>query len=167
MSCTPILLDDKLASDIKRAVINAIKETFNVPVEAGKVEYGQGAASLGGDMSGTIGIVQEHLDGTLMLCMGFDILSEILPHVLGKNIKITYEIAVDAVAEITNMVFGQVKTELNQRNHKVKLGVPCVVTGNNNFVSHFHRGRYMIVSFYIGEKMFQTYVTLHGDAASG
>jgi chemotaxis protein CheX len=130
-------------------------------VAPGAAEFGEGIGSLIGDISGIIGLVQDQLDGTLILCMTFDTLRDILPHVLGKATAITQEMAVDAVGELTNMIFGQVKNELNQRRHQIKLGIPCVVTGKGHFVCQFHRGKYMIVPFHLDGKLFQVYVAIH------
>lgn len=159
-----ICLDETLAKDIVRAVASSMRETFNVEVAPGPAEYGEGIVSLVGDISGIIGLVQDELDGTLILCMTFDTLRDILPQVLGKSVSVTHEMAVDAVGELTNMIFGQVKRELNDRKHKIKLGLPCVVTGKGHFVCQFHRGKNMIVPFHLDGRLFQVYVALHDDA---
>ena len=124
-------------------------------------EYGDGMVSLVGDISGIIGMAQQQLEGTLMLCMTFETVHGFLPQVLGQTITITHEMCVDAVGELTNMIFGQVKSELNQRDHQIKLGIPSVVTGKGHFVSQFHRGKYLIVPFHLSGQLFQVYVALH------
>jgi len=159
-------LDSDMAKDVTAAVISSIRETFSVEVSAGAPEFGDGMVSLVGDISGIIGMVQKQLEGTLMLCMTFETVRDILPQVLGKSVTITHEMAVDAVGELTNMVFGQVKNELNQRGHQIKLGIPCVVTGKGHFVCQFHRGKYMIVPFQLDGQLFQVYVALH-EVSSG
>jgi chemotaxis protein CheX len=156
-----IALNETLARDIATAVGRSMKETFGVEATAGAPEYGDGMVSLVGDISGIIGMVQSQLEGTLMLCVTFETVRDILPQVVGKSVSITHEMAVDAVGELTNMIFGQVKSELNQRGHTIKLGIPCVVTGKGHFVSQFHRGKYMIVPFNLDGQLFQVYVALH------
>ncbi|MFA5041176.1 MAG: chemotaxis protein CheX [Bdellovibrionales bacterium] len=158
-----ILLDDVLAKDIMTAVTRSMRETFSVTVTADPPEYGEGIVALAGDISGIIGLVQAQLDGTLILCMPFEAVKDLLPIVLGKTTPITHEMAVDAVGELTNMIFGQIKNELNQRDHQIKLGIPCVVTGKGHFVCQFHRGKYMIVPFHLDGKLFQVYVALHNS----
>jgi CheY-specific phosphatase CheX len=74
-----------------------------------------------------------------------------------------HEMAVEVLGEITNMIFGQVKASLGQRGYQLKLGIPCVVTGKGHFVSHFYRGKYMIVPFHLEGQLFQVYVALHAD----
>jgi len=156
-----ISLSETLAKDVIAAVTKSLHETFGVEVTAGTPEYGDGMVSLVGDISGIIGMVQNQLEGTLMLCVTFETVRDILPQVVGKSVAITHEMAVDAVGELTNMIFGQVKSELNQRGHQVKLGIPCVVTGKGHFVSQFHRGKYMIVPFHLDGQLFQVYIAVH------
>jgi len=164
-SAPPLALDDVLAKEISTAVSSALRETFAVDVAPGPYEIGEGMVSLVGDVSGVIGMVQSHLEATLTLCLTFETVRDILPQIVGKSVSITHEMAVDAVGEITNMIFGQIKASLGQRGYHLKLGIPCVVTGKGHFVSQFHRGRYMIVPFHLDGQLFQVYVALHGDSS--
>lgn len=157
-------LDEALAKEIVTAVCTALRETFAVEAVPGPYEIGEGMVSLVGDVSGVIGIAQAQLEGTLTLCLTFETVRDILPQVVGKSVSITHEMAVDAVGEITNMIFGQVKASLGQRGFQVKLGIPCVVTGKGHFVSQFHRGKYMIVPFHLEGQLFQVYVALHSNS---
>ncbi|MFY9287007.1 MAG: chemotaxis protein CheX [Alphaproteobacteria bacterium] len=161
-----LALDDGLAKEIATAVTNAMRQTFGVEVVPGPYEVGEGMVSLVGDVSGVIGMVQAHLEGTLTLCLTFETVRDVLPQVVGRSVSITHEMAVDAVGEITNMIFGQIKSGLAQRGYQLKLGIPCVVTGKGHFVSQFHRGRYMIVPFHLDGQLFQVYVALHTEKAS-
>jgi CheY-specific phosphatase CheX len=161
-----LVLDETLAKEISIAVCKAIRETFSAEVVPGNYETGEGMVSLVGDVSGVIGIMQTHLEGTLALCLTFETVRDILPQVIGKSISITHEMAVDAVGEITNMIFGQIKANLGQRGFQLKHGIPCVVTGKGHFVSQFHRGKYMIVPFHIDGQLFQVYVALHDTSGN-
>lgn len=163
LSQPALALDETLAKEISVAVTSALHNTFNVDVVPGAYEVGEGMVSLVGDVSGVIGMVQSQLEGTLTLCLTFETVRDILPQVVGKSVSITHEMAVDAVGEITNMIFGQIKSSLAGRGYHLKLGIPCVVTGKGHFVSQFHRGRYMIVPFHLDGQLFQVYVALHGN----
>ncbi len=157
----PLDLNDALAADITLATIRMLRETFGIEAAAGRPEYGEGIASLVGDISGIIGMAQSRLEGTLILCVDEALLRQTLPPIIGKSASITHEVAVDAVGELTNIIFGQVKRDLNLRGHQLNLGIPSVVTGRGHFIGQFHRGRYMIVPFQIGGCLFQIYVALH------
>lgn len=154
-------LDEKLASYISKAVCGTMRETFGVEVKTGVYETGEGMVSLVGDVSGVIGIVQAALEGTLTLCMTFETIRSLLPHVVGQAVTVTHEMVVDAAGELTNMIFGQVKRDMAEQGYQLKLGIPCVVSGKGHFVSQFHRGRYMIVPFTLNGQVFQVYVSLH------
>lgn len=156
-----LALDDRLSREISAAVCSAMKETFSADVTPGEYEVGEGMVSLVGDVSGVIGMVQNQLEGTLTLCLTFETVRDILPQVTGHSIAVTHQMAVDAVGEITNMIFGQIKTKLNGRGYSLRLGIPSVVTGHGHFVSQFHRGKYMIMPFYLEERLFQVHVALH------
>src|SRR5882724_2632823 len=79
MRSATLALDDNLAKEITRAVCGAMRETFGVEVVPGAPETGEGMVSLVGDVSGVIGMVQAHLEGTLTLCLTFETVRDILP----------------------------------------------------------------------------------------
>jgi chemotaxis protein CheX len=160
-------LDQTLAEDISRAVIAVMHNTFNVTAKLERFEIGHGMVSLNGDVSGVIGIVQSSLEGTMTLCFNFNTMRLLLPRAIGKNIDVTQDMAIDAVGEITNMIFGQVKTDLNQRGFELKLGIPSVVTGRGHFLSHFHRGAFMIIPFSLEGQIFQLHVAIHKSNNDG
>lgn len=156
-------LDEHLSRDIEMAVCSAMKSTFDVEVIPGQYEVSKGMVSLVGDVSGVIGLVQDELEGTMTLCLTFDTVRDILPRIVGNAVSVTHEMTVDAVGEITNMIFGQIKTELNGRGYGLKLGIPSVVTGRGHFVSQFHRGPYMIIPFYLEGQLFQVHIAVYGN----
>jgi len=162
-----LALDEQLSMEITNAVCGAMEHTFNVKVKPGKFEIGEGMVSLVGDVSGVIGMVQDKLEATMILCLKFETVRDILPRVVGQTVSVTHEMTLDAVGELTNMIFGQIKTELNGRGYSLKLGIPSVIMGRGHFVSHFHRGKHMIVPFYLDDHMFQVHVALHPLATDG
>lgn len=164
MSGPHLILDEFLAREISTAVCNAMRKTFDIEVVPGPFEIGEGMVSLVGDVSGVIAMVQDQLEGTLTLCLTHETVRGLLPHVVGGSIAITHEMAVDAVGEMTNMIFGQIKRDMSERGFHLKLGIPCVVTGKGHFVSQFHRGRHMIVPFHINGQLFQVYMALFDTA---
>lgn len=156
-----LTLDEIMSREIAAAVVKTMRETFAVDVSSGNYEIGEGIVSLVGDVSGVIGMVQDHLEATLTISLTFDAVRDLLPQVVGSAVSITHEMAVDAVGEITNMIFGQIKTDLNRRGYRFKLGIPSVITGRGHFISQFHRGRYMIIPFNVCGHLFQVHVALH------
>lgn len=167
MTATPpskplaLALGDQLAQDFTHAVTDAFGKTFDITVKAGRYSIGEGSVNLTGDVSGVVGFVQEKLEGTLTACFSIKTIHQILPRLLGDKIEITQAVAMDAVGEITNMIFGQIKTELNQRGHHVRFGMPSVICGDGHFISQMHQGRYMMMNFEIEGGVFQIHIALH------
>ncbi len=160
MSGEYLVLDEVLAKEISTAVANTMQKTFSVEVTPGPYEIGEGMVSLVGDVSGVIAMVQDQIEGTLTLCFTHETVRSLLPQIVGESVAITHEMAVDAVGEMTNMIFGQIKRDMSERGFHLKLGIPCVVTGKGHFVSQFHRGKHMIVPFHINGRLFQVYIAL-------
>lgn len=161
-SAQHLQLDERLSKEITQAVCGAMQNTFGVTVTPGQYEVGRGMVSLVGDVSGVIALVQDELEGTMTLCLTFETVRDILPRILGPSVSVTQEMTADAVGELTNMIFGQIKTELNNRGHGLRLGIPSVVTGRGHFVSQFHRGQYMIIPFYLDGQLFQVHIAVYG-----
>ena len=164
MAGLSLVLDETLATEISNAVCNAMQKTFAVKVVPGPYEIGDGMVSLVGDVSGVIAMVQDHLEGTMTLCLTQETVRNLLPQIVGNSISITHEMAVDAVGEMTNMIFGQIKHDMSERGFSLKIGIPCVVSGKGHFVSQFHRGRHMIVPFHIDGQLFQIYIAVFNSA---
>jgi len=156
-----LILDEKLSKEVTTAVCSAMHDMFAASVIPGTFDVGEGMVSLVGDVSGVIGLVQNQLEGTMTLCLTFETVRGILPQIVGHSVSVTHEMTVDAVGEITNMIFGQIKTELNKRGYGLKLGIPSVVTGRGHFVSQFHRGKYMIIPFYLEGQLFQVHIAMY------
>ena len=156
-------LGDQLAQDVCVAVSEAFEKTFSIHIRAGRAVIGEGAVQLGGDVSGMVGIIQERLEGTLTISFPLHVIRKIIPRLLGDEIEVTRDIAMDAVAELTNMIFGQLKTGLNERGHHVRFGLPSVVNGPGHFISHLHDGQYMIIPFEMEGSTFQVHIAIHKD----
>lgn len=159
-----LALGDQLAQDFSQAVSDAFNKTFGIDVKVGHYSIGEGVVNLTGDVSGVVGFVQEKLEGTLTACFLMKTIQQVLPRLLGNDVEITQAIAMDAVGEITNMIFGQIKTELNQRGHHVRFGLPSVICGSGHFISQMHQGRHMIMNFEIEGSAFQIHIALHHGA---
>ncbi len=164
MTAPTLALDEVLAKEVSSAVCNAMQKTFSVQVKPGPFEIGEGMVSLVGDVSGVIAMVQDQLEGTMTLCLTQETVRGLLPQIVGNSVSITHEMAVDAVGEMTNMIFGQIKHDMSERGYSLKIGIPCVVTGKGHFVSQFHRGRHMIVPFQVDGQVFQVFIALFNSA---
>lgn len=155
------VLNEQLARDVSVAVSETLDKTFSLQVRPGRYEVGQGSVKLNGDVSGIVGLIQDKLEGTLTLCFTSDSVRKLIPRLLGDQIDITPAIITDAVGELTNMVFGQIKTQLNERGHHLRFGMPSVVQGSGHFINHLHEGQFMVIPFEMDDSAFQVHVAIH------
>lgn len=156
-----IVLNEQFARDVSKAVTDTLDITFGLQVRVGRYNVGEGAVKLNGDVSGIVGLIQDKLEGTLTLCFTSDSVRKLIPRLLGDTVQITPEVVSDAVGELTNMVFGQIKTELNERGHHLRFGMPSVVQGSGHFINHLHEGQYMVIPFEMENSAFQVHVAIH------
>jgi chemotaxis protein CheX len=161
-----LALGDQLANDISKAVSDALGLTFGLTVTPGRYTIGSGMVQLNGDVSGIVGITQERLEGTFTVCFSIKSMEDIIPRLLGPGIEVTPDVAADAIGEITNMIFGRIKTELNERGYNVRLSLPSVVRGPSHFINHLHEGRYMLMPFDVEGNVFQVHVAIHRDSGA-
>ena len=54
---------------------------------------------------------------------------------------------VDGAGELTNMIFGQAKVELNQLGHGIKTAIPSVILGKDHSLSGMTKEPVVIVPF--------------------
>ena len=158
-----LALGDQLARDIAKSVTEALGMTFGLTVTPGRYEIGSGEVALHGDVSGIVGITQDRLEGTFTVCFSIASMRNIIPRLLGPGVEVTVDIAADAMGEITNMIFGRIKTDLNERGHNVRLSLPSVVRGPSHFINHLHGGRYMMMPFDVEGNEFQVHLAIHRD----
>lgn len=160
-----LVADNQTGRDIANAVVQVLNTTFGVNVHLQQSLVGKGSVQFDGDMSGIVGIIQEKLEGTLTVCFPQATIKRLVPLLLGDGIEVTQDVAIDAVGEVTNMIFGQLKTELNGRGFRVRFSLPSVVKGSGSFISHLHEGGYMMLVFDLEGSRFQIHLAIHGDAA--
>ena len=84
-----------------------------------------------GDITGVIPIKSEKLSGTMIISFEEECIVSIASKMLGEDFnKISTEV-IDAVDELTNMISGGVKRELNNSGHNFDLAIPSVVIGKS------------------------------------
>jgi len=76
------------------------------------------------------------------------------------------EDVLDAMGEITNMIIGNIKTNLEERYGVMGISVPTVVYGRNFATRTVSRGEWVIVLFEIGGEEFQVHINLAPNPAN-
>ncbi|MDY6904651.1 MAG: chemotaxis protein CheX [Thermodesulfobacteriota bacterium] len=99
-----------------------------------------------GDVTGVIGITGE-ATGTLSISFDETAILSIISSMFGEAMTEVNQEAADAVGEITNMVSGQARKELEEAGKYLQAAIPSVVTGKNHTLIQIVEGPKIAIPF--------------------
>lgn len=152
------LLDKNLINAFLGSVKKTLKSMANTEVVAEKA-FIEKQTQTRGDVSGIIGMVAGNMSGTLSLTFEKGAIFFIIQNMLGETYTTLTPDVSDAVGELTNMIYGDAKTTLNQQGFNFKAAIPQVVMGEHSITS-FHTGATLVVPFSCDKGKFYVEVTL-------
>ena len=118
-----------------------------IKVTAGKIYRKDEQKSFMGDISGVIGLVSESFSGSVVVTFPAATFLKIMSNMLGETFTEINKDIQDGAAEITNMIFGHAKTQLNERGYGIKTALPSVVVGKDHTVQSLSQGPHFVVPF--------------------
>ena len=99
-----------------------------------------------GDVSGIIGFTGAAI-GSMALSFSEGCILKIVSNMLGEEIKEVNGEIEDAVGEITNMVSGVARKNLESLGLSISAAIPSVISGKGHSVSHIMSGPCIIIPF--------------------
>jgi chemotaxis protein CheX len=112
-----------------------------------------------GDISGIIGLTGS-ATGSLALSFSESAILKIVSNMLGENITSINSDIKDAVGEITNMISGVARKNLEADGFYIQAAIPTIVYGKNHSITHVKGGPSLIIPFEIDEGTFVVDVCL-------
>ena len=106
-----------------------------------------------GDVSGIIGLTGS-ATGSMALSFSEGAILKIVSNMLGEEIMEVNGDITDAVGEITNMISGVARKELETLGLNVSAAIPTVVSGKGHSIKHVLGGPSIIIPFEIEEGPF-------------
>jgi chemotaxis protein CheX len=100
-----------------------------------------------GDISGLIGMVGDNIHGSMSISFDEGLVLEIMHKMLGEKPDSIDSDVQDMVGEITNMICGGAKNELDQKGYDFGMATPIVVSGKNHTINHQVDGKKMVMPF--------------------
>lgn len=129
------------------ATIQVLSVQAQVEAKAGEFAPGSKTGIAHGDISGVIGITAGSVNGTAVLTFPEQTFLKIISSMLGETYTQLVPDIVDGAGELTNMIFGQAKLVLNQKDYGVQMAIPSVVTGRDHMISGITKGAILQVPF--------------------
>lgn len=156
----PISLDEQLLADVITSVTGVFKEGFglNVTCKSHHVARNQ---SVSGDVSGMVGLLQDRLEGNLIMSFSEQTIYAILSRVYARDFKGVDSIVREGAAEMANMVYGYMKTSLNGRGHRLKMALPTVVVGHAHAILPTDDCKSLVAAFEFDNNLFHVIVAVH------
>jgi chemotaxis protein CheX len=99
-----------------------------------------------GDISGIIGMTGA-VRGSLALSFSESCIVKVVSNMLGEEITEINGDIQDAVGEITNMISGVARKELEANGLSIQAAIPTVVSGKNHSITHVLGGPSIIIPF--------------------
>jgi len=153
-----VYMNVKFINPFLEGTISVLKTMAFVEPRAGK-PYLKMDNLAKGDVSGIIGLTGS-ATGSLALSFSEAAILKIVSNMLGENIKSMNGDIKDAVGEITNMISGVARKNLEAEGFYIQAAIPTVVSGKNHSITHVMGGPSLIIPFEIDEGSFVVDVCL-------
>ncbi len=138
-------MDAKIINPFINATTNVLETMAFTKSEAGKPFIKEDCTAKG-DITGVIGITGEK-NGTISVTFDQASILKIVSNMFGEDItEINSDIA-DAVGELTNMISGQARKELEEIGKVFHAAIPSVITGKNHTIVHMSNGPKIAIPF--------------------
>jgi chemotaxis protein CheX len=141
-------MDVKIINAFLEGTISVLKTMAFVEPKAGS-PYIKKDASAHGDISGIIGLAGS-FRGSLALSFSTPCILTIVSNMLGEQITQLNDEITDAVGEITNMVSGAARKNMEGNGLTVNASLPTVICGSNHNITHVLGGPSIIIPFETG-----------------
>jgi chemotaxis protein CheX len=139
-------MDVRLVNPFINATINVLETMAFINVEAGKPYLKKDNLAVG-DVSGVLGLTGV-ANGTISVTFEEKCILTVVSNMFGETMReLNNEIA-DAVGELTNMISGQARRELEEMGKIFKAAIPSVVTGKNHSITHYSDGPKIAIPFH-------------------
>ena len=123
-------MDIKIINPFVNATLNVLETMAFIKSEAQK-PYLKKDNVARGDISGIVGITGE-TNGTVFITFDESCIVKVVSNMFGEQISEINDDIKDAVGELTNMISGQARKELEEMGKVFHGAIPSVVSGKNH-----------------------------------
>ena len=139
-------MDVKIINPFINATLSVLETMAFIEVTAGKPYVKKDNVAVG-DVTGVLGLTGV-ANGTIAVTFEEKCILTIVSNMFGETMDKLDEDISDAVGELTNMISGQARRELEVMGKAFKAAIPSVVTGRNHSIRHYSDGPKIAIPFY-------------------
>lgn len=152
-------IHDLVVSCITNACVNVFTTMLGAEVRQGEVTVERGAPDANDGVVSLIGLAGTWTGAGSVSCSPA-LACRVCSTMLMTESASVNEDVLDAVAELTNMIIGSVKTDLEQHLGPLGLSIPTVVFGRNFRTRSAANSDWIVVRFYWDEECLQVRLCL-------
>ena len=156
-------LNDHLAKEINFGVYSTFSSMFGLKPEAQPHKIADECVAEG-DVSGIVGLTQDRVEGALILSFPRQTIFAILGQMYKKQFTEIDKSVKAGVGEMTNIIFGVVKTNLNKNGFGFKMAIPNVIIGDTHTVTICSPGETLSIPFKTDAGSFTVLLTLYPES---
>lgn len=153
-------MDVRFINAFLEGTLNVTRTMANISPLPGK-PYLKKDNVANGDVSGIIGLTGD-ITGSMALSFSEKSILKIVSNMLGEEITEINGDIKDAVGEITNMISGVARKELEQNGLNVLAAIPTVVSGMGHSITHVLGGPSIIIPFEMEDGPFVVDICISG-----
>lgn len=139
-------MEEEFANPFINATINVLGMMAMIKPSPQKPHMKNDTKSTG-DVTGIIGLAGEKAKGSFAISFSEQSILRIVSNMLGEEIKSMEDGIDDAVGEITNMISGGARAELDKMGYTFEMAIPTVITGKSHIIEHTTDHPVMVVPF--------------------
>jgi chemotaxis protein CheX len=140
-------LNDLIVDCITHASTNVFSTMLGVDIRLGEVSAENGSPDTNDGVVSRIGLAGPWTGAGSITCSP-TLACKVCAHMLMTESSAVNEEVLDAVAELTNMIIGSVKTDLEQHLGPLGLSIPTVVFGRNFRTRTTANSEWIVVRLY-------------------
>ncbi|MCB0364686.1 MAG: chemotaxis protein CheX [Bdellovibrionaceae bacterium] len=152
-------LTDQVADIVESNVRDVFLSMFNLEAKTGEHRFERDHVDQG-DVSGTVGMVQQEMEGTLTVSFPKQTIFNILRDIYGRDFEEVDQTVKEGVGELTNVIYSMVKRGLNELGYDFKMAIPDIVVGENHQIFKVQVGQTLVLPFQLGEEKFEVSITI-------
>jgi chemotaxis protein CheX len=160
------LSQDELVNAIRGATEEVFTTMLNIEIEAGEVFEEKEEAVPSSGVVSLIGLAGSWVGSGSLACSS-GCAAKIATALLMAPYSSIDEDVLDAVAEVTNMIIGNVKTMLETRLGSMGLSTPTVIYGRNFQTRSSGNQKWTVVPFTLGEERMCVQVCIAPNSDAG
>jgi chemotaxis protein CheX len=157
------MLEAMVIEATKAAAVNVFSTMLGKDLDCGPHQEGENDAASNGGVVAQISLVGAS-SITSLVCCSAEVACAIAAAMLMQECAVVDAEVLDAMAEMANMIMGNVKTDLEAHlGGGVNLSIPTVTYGQS-FIVHNHNKRWIVVPFRMDEGLLTVQLCLEAAA---